>query len=107
MISTVVLSGLVLFIIIFYLTELDGPGDIFLLLRNKILMYDELGNAITFITKLWSCFWCLGTWFSLPISIFMVLAFESGNWLMLIVKILICWLGAIAVAGMVNTQIMR
>lgn len=96
MLARLLLYGLSAFVITLMLKDLDGPFDIFKLLREKICKYDENLVPVNFFAKLFECPWCLGTWVSAGIVL-----------LSLIVPIeFFYWLSAIAFVGMLYDKYM-
>jgi len=107
-IQHIVVVGLVVFISTFMLYQpgLDGPWGIFLHIRRWAMeqafdVPDEAYPVRPFFYALWDCFWCLGTWMSAFITIAYVIGLQLPAMYLFFI-----WLGAIAVAGIINKFVM-
>lgn len=101
----IVLNGLIVFTVTYFLTSLDGPWDVFKLLREKAgIQHDEDGNHIVvankFFAKLLDCIWCTGTWVSAVASIATIIIIGASWYTWFYV-----WLASIAIAGLVNRSV--
>ena len=100
--------GIVTFMLVYFLKELPGPFDIFFKIQNAIVVVDDEGNPTTFLGKLYDCWWCLSTWISLIVTILAVFITQntsvSVTWFMYWVFV---WLGAVAIANLINSFITR
>lgn len=85
MIEVLILNALAVFTITFFLKDMDGPFDIFLMIRvwlKAVNKYDfEDGHILYqwsddgFFGGLFSCHWCLSTWISLLVTLVTCIAF--------------------------------
>lgn len=106
MLEISVVCGLVVFVITFFLKELDGPFDILAKLRIKLIVYQELVWDIevtkeNFWAKLFECFWCLSSWVTVIVSV--------GVWLLIgfsLAWLPIVMIASIAIAGLINKFVM-
>lgn len=106
MIDRAVLCGLVVFIIVYFVKETDGPKDLFFNFRGY-LKQDPDGYPMGFFSELFACYWCLSTWVALPVVIVSTLLYPIGSWIMTILSILYIWAASIAVAGTIYTIVDR
>jgi len=102
-----VLNGLCVFTVAFMLVTLNGPWDVFKLLREKAgIQHDADGNHIVvankFFAKLLDCVWCTGTWVSAGVSLFTIMIMGEKWYLWFYV-----WLASIAIAGLWNRMVMH
>lgn len=98
----IVLNGLVVFTVTYFMTLLDGPMDIFKRLREWAgIQHDAYGEHEVvpnkFFAKLLDCMWCTGTWVSAGVSVFTVIIIGASWYMWFYV-----WLVSIALAGLVN-----
>jgi hypothetical protein len=102
--DALVYNALAVFTLTLFLRDMDGPGDMFVVIRFYIkavtrLPYPDgtsefVWNETTFFGNLFACFWCLSTWVAAIVSIASCAAFGLPWWYWL-------WLiaSSIAVAG--------
>lgn len=108
LVSYILVLGLSGFTLTFMLFELDGPGDIFKNIRAKIGIIERKSDGVriiekpSFMTSLFSCFWCLTTWVCLFLAIFTTimsdLSWYAGIYL---------WLASICISGIIFTGVNR
>lgn len=108
MLPNIITVGLVTFLLVYFLKELEGPFGIFAAIQNAVIVTDEEGNPTTFFGKLYSCWWCLSTWVAAVVTVLMVFVtgyvpFDFASF----VYWIFVWLGAIAIANLVNSFIVR
>lgn len=93
--------GLATFAITYLLRHTNGPFDVFKRLRElagivSVPVYDEDSNVVyiveelngSFISKLYSCVWCTGTWVALT--------------LMIAPDFIVTWFAALGIAGLLH-----
>lgn len=96
MLERILAYGLSAFVLTLMLKDLNGPFDIFKILREKLCRYDENYVPVNFFAKLFECPWCLGTWVSAGVVLLsLILPVE-----------IFYWLSAIAIVGMLYDKYM-
>jgi hypothetical protein len=106
LLAAIVLNGLVVFIVTYFLTSLEGPWDVFKRLREWAgIQHDADGFPEVikdrFLARLLACFWCTATWVSMATSLLAVFTMGASwytSWYMWVCL----WLASIASAGLVN-----
>lgn len=88
LLAAVAVNGLVTFILVLMLKDLDGPGDLFVWARTWLMKSKMM--------DLWlNCPWCMSTWFSLPLAVYTT-AFALEWWMLPLL-----WLGAVTLSGFI------
>jgi len=97
MITALILSGLATAILLIMFKDLDGPYDIFDSIRLALGVY----RPESFFAKLFDCYWCLGTWVAVPVSIYVIAVFGLS-----ILFWPLYWLSSIIIAGIIYKYVM-
>lgn len=104
--------GLATFLLVLMLKDLDGPYDIFNIIRSFIFMRHhhkvseykfEVVDNHPRLADLWSCAWCLSTWVSIPLVVLWSIFVIRLSW----ASDIFLWLISTAISGLIYHHFME